>query len=213
MVEVTAIIVAVLSLLISVVTAWLTLFRRGTIKMTRPTVIFFGSDGSGGPPKLFLRTLLYSTAKRGQLVENMFVKLHCGGATQTFNIWVYGDSSLARGSGLYISEDGITCNHHFLLPREDNTYEFVAGDYTLEVYVTLVGRSSSLLLSRTPLSLTHSEAAAINSRIAGVYFDWEPDSMRYDHRIHNAPVQTSQVLERFQAQDIQWVLRQKLMGN
>jgi hypothetical protein len=50
--------VSVLALFISAVTAWLTLFRRGTVKMTQPTVIFFGPDHPRSGeilPKIFLR--------------------------------------------------------------------------------------------------------------------------------------------------------------
>jgi hypothetical protein len=36
--------ISILALSISAVTAWLTPFRRGAIKMTQPTVIFFGPD-------------------------------------------------------------------------------------------------------------------------------------------------------------------------
>jgi hypothetical protein len=79
--------------------------------MTRPTVIFFGPDGppsQGAGVKVFLRTLLYSTAKRAQIVENMYVTLRRGESVQTFNIWVYGEpGSLFRGSGLRVPEDGI----------------------------------------------------------------------------------------------------------
>ena len=106
-----SVVVSTLALTISMVTAWLTLFRRGTVRMTRPTAIYFGADGSVDPsPKVYLRTLLYSTAKRGQIVESMFVKLRRGESIQTFNIWAYGEASLARGSGLYVGENGVTCD-------------------------------------------------------------------------------------------------------
>ena len=39
------VIISSLALAVSAVTAWLTLFRRGALKMTQPTVIFFGPDG------------------------------------------------------------------------------------------------------------------------------------------------------------------------
>jgi hypothetical protein len=84
-----AIVISFLALIVSAMTAWLTLFRIGTLRMTRPTVIFFGPDG---PPrqadglKIFLRTLLYSTAKRAQIVEGMYVRLRRGESVQTFNI-------------------------------------------------------------------------------------------------------------------------------
>ena len=86
--------------------------------MTRPAVIYFGPDGppsQGAAVKVFLRTLLYSTAKRAQIVENMYVTLRRGESVQTLNIWVYGDSKpLLRGSGLRVSEDGFASDHHFV---------------------------------------------------------------------------------------------------
>lgn len=58
MITIVAVTVAALSLLVSALTLWLTLLRHGAIKMTRPTVIFFGPDGGGGPTKIYIRTLL-----------------------------------------------------------------------------------------------------------------------------------------------------------
>ena len=86
-------VISALALAVSVVTAWLTLLRRGRVRMTQPTVIYFGPDGGlrddSEPPamKVFLRTLLYSTGKRGQIAENMFVRLQRGESRQNLNIW------------------------------------------------------------------------------------------------------------------------------
>jgi len=91
--------------------------------MTQPTMVVFCSDGSADGPKVFLRTLLYSSVKRGQIVENMFVKLRRRESVQTFNIWAYGDGPLARGSGLFVGESGVTCNHHFLLPKDGTDFK------------------------------------------------------------------------------------------
>ncbi len=147
-----SIVVSILAFAISLVTAWLTLFRRGTIRMTQPTTIYFGADASPSlSPKIYLRTLLYSTAKRGQIIESMFVKLRRGESVQTFNIWVYGEDCLARGSGLYVGEDGVTCNHHFLLPADGTTFQFLPGEYKVEVYVSLVGARQPRLLYVTSL--------------------------------------------------------------
>lgn len=93
--SVLSIIVAILALVVSSLTAWLTLLRKGQILMTQPTVIYFGPDGGfhamsvvepvsrralknsdsdkphisiehhTPPIKIYLRTLLYSTGKRG----------------------------------------------------------------------------------------------------------------------------------------------------
>lgn len=72
--------ISALALGVSSVTAWLTLFRRGTVKMTQPTVIYFGPDAPRSrnvspPPKVYLRTLLFSTSKRGRVIESMHVTL------------------------------------------------------------------------------------------------------------------------------------------
>jgi len=173
-------------------TMWLTLLRKGHIKMTQPTIFFFGPDGTKGQPKVFLRTLLYSTGKRGQIVESMFVKLRRGESVQTFNIWVYGDDHLARGSGIYVGYEGITCNHHFLLPKDGTGYEFLPGDYSFEVYANLL-HSKASLLSRFNLSLTEPQSEAIRKKGAGVFFDWGPDSGKYHAHVDDRSDKTPNV--------------------
>jgi hypothetical protein len=95
--------ISCLALFISGITAWLTFFRKGKLVMTQPTVVFFGPDGSrfeSGKNKIYLRTLLYSTAKRGQVLESLHVSLRRNESKQNFNIWVYDDKDkLKRGSG------------------------------------------------------------------------------------------------------------------
>lgn len=68
--------VSILALAVSSATAWLTLFRRGTVKMTQPTVIFLGPEIPRSPneppsPKIYLRTLLFSTSKRWRVIQSM----------------------------------------------------------------------------------------------------------------------------------------------
>jgi hypothetical protein len=185
--ETAGFLIALLALGISGVTAWLTLFRRGTIRMTQPTLLFFGPDGPGGPPKVFLRTLLYSTAKRGQIVENMFVRLRRGESVQNFNIWVYGDGPLARGSGLFVGENGVTCNHHFLLPKDGTRFEFLAGDYVVEACASLVGGTRPLLLNRTQLAVRPEQAEVMRAKGAGLFFDWGPDARAYHSHVDERP--------------------------
>src|SRR5580658_10281039 len=136
--------ISVLALGVSSVTAWLTLFRRGTVKMTQPTVIFFGPDiprVSGRPqlPKVFLRALLFSTSKLGRVIECMYVALWRNETRQNFNVWVYGDERLVRGSGLFVGETGVEANHHFLTPQDENSFRFTEGRYTLDVFARLLG--------------------------------------------------------------------------
>lgn len=181
-------IISALALSVSVLTAYLTLFRRGTIRMTQPTVVFFGPDG--GPSeaghsssKVFLRTLLYATSKRGRIVESMFVRLSLGETRQNFNIWIYGDNALARGSGLFVGENGVACNHHFLLPKDGAAFEFRAGSYVLEVFAKLAGAEQQLRLLSIQLTLPDRLAADLRNPRAGIYFDWGPDSQHYHAHI------------------------------
>ncbi|MGH6793219.1 MAG: hypothetical protein ACRECF_10860, partial [Methyloceanibacter sp.] len=183
---------AALALFISVTTMWLTLLRRGTIGMTQPTVIFFGPDGGKrGLPKIFLRTLLYSSAKRGQLLESLYVRLSRGETKQNFNILVYGDHQLARGSGLFVGEEGIAANHHFLLPADGTNYEFKAGDYGLEVYARLLGSVHAKCLAKVHLSLSHEDAEKLKEDSNGAYFDWEPDAQKYHVHIEQRTIPAS----------------------
>ena len=179
-----AIAVSALAFAVSATTAWLTLFRRGTVKMTQPTVIYLGPDGSrdelpDGTPKVFLRMLLFGTSKRGRIIESMYVRLSRNESRQTFNIWVYGDDKLVRGSGLFVGENGVNANHHFLAPRDGSTFRFFEGTYQLELFAKLLGDKSSKLMLTQTLEVTKSLADALTSPQAGLYFDWGPEAGRY----------------------------------
>jgi hypothetical protein len=69
--------ISILALATSVSTLWLTFLRKGSIRMTQPTTIYFGPDGpkrSGSPSaKVYIRMLLFASSKRGRVVESMFV--------------------------------------------------------------------------------------------------------------------------------------------
>jgi len=180
--QVIAIIIAALALLISAITAWLTLLMRGTIKMTRPSVIYFGPDGgpkAGSEQKVYLRTLLFSTSKRGRVIEAMYVALRRNESKRNFNIWVYGDERLVRGSGLFVDESGIAVSHHFLAPTDNNHFKFSEGTYHLEVFVKLLGDKETLLLFSQELIVDHIAATALANEDCGLYFDWGPDARRY----------------------------------
>jgi hypothetical protein len=180
--------ISVLALAVSSTTAWLTLLRPGTVKMTQPTVIYFGPDHPRrhdipGAPKVYLRTLLYSTSKLGRVIESMHLTLSRNEARQTFNVWVHGDDRLVRGSGLFVGETGVAANHHFLTPAEGSTFHFSEGEYLLEVFARVVGTRAPIKLFAQRLSVTREMAAALQTPRAGLYFDWGADSGRYLHHI------------------------------
>ena len=181
-----------LALLVSATTAWLTLFRRGKIKMTQPTVIYFGPDGRNNRrenalPKVFLRTLLFATSKRGRIIESMHVKLSRNEAQQNFSVWVYGDKDMVRGSGLFVGENGIAVNHHFLVPRDDTSFRFLSGRYKLDLFARLLGDREQTLLWSQELEISNDAARELEEPIAGLYFDWGPDAGRYLAHIDNQP--------------------------
>ena len=188
-----AVSISVLALAVSTGTAWLTLIRRGTVEMTRPTQIFFGADSSRWgdlriSPKVYLRALLFATSKRGRVVENMHIAVSRSGTQQAFNIWVYGQrENLVRGSGLFVGETGVEANHHFLLPPNARSFEFTAGRYKLDVFAHVLGDSQQKLLFSEVLEVTAEIAREMREHGAGVYFDWEPDSSRYISHIEQRP--------------------------
>ncbi len=192
MVDPVALSVSVVALAVSGVTAWLTLLRRGTVCMTQPTVIYFGPDAARldkkrPPPKIYLRTLLFSTAKRGRVIESMHAALHRNESHQNFNIWVYGDDKLVRGSGLFVGETGVAANHHFLTPKDGSGFQFIAGRYHLKVYAHLLGDAWPKLLFSQDLEVSPEIAAALDSPRTGLYYDWGPDSSRYLPHVEERP--------------------------
>ncbi|MCO8625008.1 hypothetical protein [Burkholderia multivorans] len=195
-----SLVVSVLALSVSAVTAWLTLFQRGTVRMTQPTVIFFGPDairahGEEPPPKIYLRSLIFSTSKRGRVIESMHASLSRGESRQTFNIWVYGDQRLARGSGLFVGETGIVANHHFLASQDGNTFRFLPGLYRLDVYARLLGDSEQKLLFSQELELSAEIFESLKKSGAGLYFDWGPDSQRYLPHVESRQPPTERLLD------------------
>lgn len=174
------IVVSTVSLLVSVATMWLTLLRRGAVKMTQPTVIYFGPDGGPSPhPKVFLRSLLFCTSRRGRIIESMHIALSRNETHQNFSVWVYGNDKLVRGSGLFVGETGVEANHHFLAPRDGSSFCFAEGHYRLDVFARLLGDKNQTLLFSQALDISRELAVALAAPDAGLYFDWGPDSSRY----------------------------------
>lgn len=181
--------ISCLALVVSSVTAWLTFFRKGRLVMTQPTVVFLGPDGpmfEAGKCKVYLRTLLYSTAKRGHVVESLYLSLQRNETKQNFNIWVYGEKGdLKRGSGLFVPQEGVTFDHHFLLPEDGAAFKFLAGGYRLSVFARLVGQRTSTQLMAIHLSISEAQAKSLSEPSTGIYFDWGPDQQSYHPHVQS----------------------------
>lgn len=188
MTEWVAVGISSLALIVSALTAWSALFRRGDLRMTQPTVVFFGPDGGRGDiepprPKVFIRTLLYSTAQRGQMVESMHVNVQRAESKQNFSIWVYGDDHLARGSGLHVGPDGVVCNHHFLLPEDGSDFHLWHGQYIVRIFAKRVYDREPRQLMQIPLAISEEQARQLDKVDAGIYFDWGPDQQAYQAHV------------------------------
>lgn len=190
-----ALVVSLCSFGVAATVAYLTLIRKGQVRATQPTTIYFGEDAGrldtkGKGPKVFLRTLIFSTSKRGNVISSLHVRVTRGESIQTFNVWVYGDDKLLRGSGLYVGEQGVVTNHHFMPPSDGTTYRFVPGRYKVELFVARVDHPVPELLWKTELELPkHLSEAMHGDPLAGVYFDWQPNSQRYEPRLRGSDAQ------------------------
>jgi hypothetical protein len=174
--------VSAIALLVSLFTAWFTIFRRGAVRSTHPSFISFSYDFSAGRQpwaKIFLRTLLFSTGKRGQVVETLFLRVHEGSRVAEFSFWGYGDKDLIRGSGLFIPESGLATNHHFNPINHEPLFLFSSGTYTLELVAKIVGQSSLTSLCRIELEVKGSPFGSTIARDAAVYFNWSAEQNRY----------------------------------
>jgi hypothetical protein len=175
------IVLSVLSFVVSALTFWLNWGRRGRLAMTRPNIVFFGFDTTPLPrAKVFLRTLLYSTAAQGQVVEAMYVNLRdARGLRRTFSFWGYDEGSkLVPGSGLYASRAGVAANHHFVQSTDDLPLTFNAGVFDLEIVARVVGRRAPLRLSTVCVDLSIANAHAL-SKGEGVLFELSPEDGEY----------------------------------
>ncbi|MBK5264972.1 MAG: hypothetical protein JJE34_07045 [Alphaproteobacteria bacterium] len=192
-----SVVIAMLALSVSALTLWLTHMKKGKVKLTRPAVVYFGPDGSreeglkGSAPKIFLRGLLISDSKRGRIVESLYATLQHNESKQNFNVWVYGDDRLVRGSGLFVGDTGIVVNHHFLLPKNGSGFEFQAGKYHLEIHASILGNKKTGLLFSNSFDISSAEASTITSGMGGLYFDWGPQSNRYISHLDHPTNRTS----------------------
>ncbi len=177
-----ALAISILSLVISGLTFWLTRIRKGSLKMTRPSIICFLGQNGSDEPKIFIRTLLYATSDQGQYIQNMFIRLCQSEKIINFNVWAYVDKELVRGSGLYVSKGGISTYHHFLLPKNE-TWDFIPGEYKVEVFVETVDKSTKKIFEQL-LTLTSEQSHGLKQSKA-LYYDWIPNVEKYLPHLDN----------------------------
>lgn len=172
--------ISVVALLFSGFALWFTSIRRGKLKMTQPSVAFLGFDLSPKTTaKIFFRTLLYSTSPQGNVVEAMYATVAHNNSTETFGFWGYGESNnLTPGSGLFVPQEGVAFNHHFVMSVHKETYDFKEGRYLIQIFAKLVTDPTARMLYEFNLTLTAELATAL-AKHDGVLFELEPSSNEY----------------------------------
>lgn len=173
---------SVVALAVSVFTAWFTIFRRGTIRSTHPSFLAFRYDfvdKNVPQAKIFLRVLLFSTSKRGHVIESLFLRVREASRRAEFSFWGYGDKDLIRGSGLFTPETGVVANHHFN-PVDTNTlFRFSAGSYSLELMAKVIGRTRLISLWNITLEMPAGPFDSSIARSTAVFFNWSPEQNCY----------------------------------
>lgn len=156
--------------------------------MTRPVFIGFLYDLPNGEPKIFFRSMLYATGKRGHIVEALYVNLRHR-ESQIFNFWMYGENKAQFiGSGLRVEEDGVSFNHYFLPPKHQAAFEFLSGNYALDVFAVSINRTKNSPLISIRLALSQEHSLALKDKTNGILFTWRPETQSYDIEISRAPV-------------------------
>lgn len=175
--------VAMGSFAISIITLYLTYLQRGSLRLTRPTAIFFVRDGSDGKFKIVVTALLYSTAKRGQVVESLFIKIIQNDSVTTFSEWIYWEGNRVHLGGVKIGDEGRTLFDHFLLSDETNNFDFTIGGYSLEIYALKVGTKNPIKLFKTEFTIDAKTIEAVKPRGPGFALLLNPDTKSYRTQI------------------------------
>jgi hypothetical protein len=179
--------ISILALIVSIATVWITVFHRGTIKMSRPQ--FFALIPEDGPfgswIKFFMRVLLFSTGQRGRVIESMYVTLNQNGNSLPFHYWMYGDTDrLAIGSGVFVGHEGLAANHHFVPVGTVSSNDIVAGTYHAEVHANLLGDRTPTRLFDLKFVLSEDEVSALRtSKDKAIFFTWDKSERVYKSRI------------------------------
>lgn len=175
-------IVSAVALVVSLFTLWFTALRRGTVRSTHPSFIAFRYDFVGKKvpqAKIFFRALLFSTGKRGQVVESLFLRVQEGSRQTEFSFWGLGDKDLIRGSGLFVPETGVATNHHFNPIDAEAMFLFSGGSYSLELVAKLVGRERFTSLWSVMLEVPAGVFGSTIARERAIFYSWSPEKRSY----------------------------------
>ena len=175
-------VISIIALAVSLFTLWFTILRRGSVRSTHPSFIALRYDFVDkfvAQAKIFLRTLLFSTGKRGLVIENLFLRVSEGERSEEFSFWGYGENDLVRGSGIFVPEIGVVTYHHFNPLHIEKLFWFTQGTYTLEFVAKVVGKKRLISLWTIQLDVPAGAYDTSIPRDRAIFFNWSPKERRY----------------------------------
>jgi len=132
--------------------------------------------------EIFLRTLLFTTATKGRVIENMFLRVHQPIGTYVFDFWGHTESGkLTLGSGLFVGATGVASDHHFNSRHGSDDFIFHPGAYRVEVFGTTVGKSRARKLMEVAFNVNGQQAAELVRILnAELFLFWNADTHAYE---------------------------------
>jgi hypothetical protein len=181
--ETVSLLIAIAALALSGWTFWLTQLHIGKLQLTRPTILFFGWDlqDDEDVPKIMLRSALFSTSNRGQILENLYLVISHAGKHYEFPFWGYdGGEGMVRGSGLYVGQEGHIAYHHFNPLESYEDFKFGIGDYSIKIMGKTYGSPNEMELGSYNLNLKNGpETDYLKNHDGGVLWSWSPTKSEY----------------------------------
>ena len=177
-------IISALALLVSFANYWSANLKVGQILMTKPTIFFFGWDQSDHPvPKIFMRSLLFSTANSGRVLEHLYLKIAAPNGESLYSFWGHTQgqpNSLTKGSGLFVGKQGFLADHHFN-PDPATLIEvpYPFGTYEIEVIGRQFGDTTDRKMGRYSLELDANLADMLSQKVDGILWSLNPQENKY----------------------------------
>jgi hypothetical protein len=178
--------ISIFALIISLFSIYLTFFNRGHIQMTLPSMIAFGYDlePNGIRPKIIMRSHIFSTGERGQVIEAIWAELHYKEKVEIFPFWgLNSDDKLVLGGGEWIGKTGKTAWHNF---STDSKFRFMPEIfYTLQIFARIHGHHQPQILWSTQISIPNNCAIKHCDGSEQIWFTLEPQTCIFKPRLES----------------------------
>ena len=166
------------TLIVTLLTFYGNRVDRGMVEVTQPQTIFLQPANRFGPSEIIMTALIRSTADRGKAIEHFFVRLCREESIENFTVSRYEDKGGFRPGAFFVDRQGLSSSFHFSSPGYGAWYDFLPGDYTLQVYAKCAAEKE-LLVMEVHFSVTTELFRKMRSRKGRIEFVWSPDSRTY----------------------------------